>query len=156
MTWSWVNWIFVFFITLHTQAEPTVKICPSSVSGCFIQPCPSLLRFIIIPFFQSFNLKICSSSFFNNTQAVEACPWEIMWPSLASRLDYIRGSGFILEEAPLFQYTISLELPIVLIFLALSQRMILMNMIWMRGRRKRIRWKDYNFQWPEIIRNNKS
>lgn len=50
----------------HIQAQTTVKICPSSVSEGFIQPCPRFPRFIIIPFFQSFNLKICSSSFFNN------------------------------------------------------------------------------------------
>ena len=99
----------------QTEAQATVKICPSSVSEGFIQPCPSFLRFIIIPFFQSFNLKICSSSFFNNVQAREACPWEIMSSSLASRLDYIRGTGCDLEETPLFLYTISLDLPSVLI-----------------------------------------
>lgn len=46
---------------------------------------------------------------------MEACPREIISSSLASRLDYIRGTGFDLEETPWFQYTISLDLPIVLI-----------------------------------------
>lgn len=40
-----------------------------------------------------------------------------LWPSLASRLDYIRGTGYDLEETPLFRHTI----PTVLIFFASVQ-----------------------------------
>lgn len=76
----------------HIQAPTTVKICPSSVSEGFIQPCPSFPLIYynsIFPVFQSKDLFLL---IFNNVQAREACPWEIMWSSLASRLDYIRGT----------------------------------------------------------------
>ena len=111
--------------------------------------------FIIIPFFQSFNLKICSSSFLITHKQERHVPGRLCGRLWRLVLITSEEPDLIRKKPPVFSTRSRTTSPLCW-FLALSEGMILMNMIWKRGRERGIRWKDYNFQWREIIRNNKS
>lgn len=134
-----------------THCEDLSLICIWSLYPTLPQLSPVYYN-SIFPLFQSKDLFLL---IFNNVQARQACPWG----------DYliVFGVSSWLHQRNLIWFGRNPPVPGLDLFRPPRCAGFLLCQrgwswwIWSeRGRERGIRWKDYNFQWREIIRNNKS